>query len=107
MTDRTFANLKNIKPFFGKRRTLTTTIYKPEADGKSTWLIPKSKDPGPGSYKVEEAEKKTRPHVHGSLKNNDKKVCFFDEMKKRKMFVPGAGKYDADDKVKHKIHRDP
>jgi hypothetical protein len=107
MTDKTFGSYKQVNPFIGKKRTLSTKIQSPGAEEKSTWQIPKSQDPGPGSYKVDEALRKTYAHVHGSLKNKNVPLCIFDEMAKRKKFVPGAGKYETDDKVKKKIHKDP
>lgn len=52
-TDRTFAKYKNVNPFIGKNRILAAHMGKPEGSNVQTWVIPKSKDPGPGSYKVE------------------------------------------------------
>ena len=60
---------------------------------RNTWVIPKSKDPGPGSYKVEEAIKRgTWAAVKGPYKGIDKKVSFFDEHKKKYLHIPGPGK---------------
>lgn len=108
VTDKNFSKYKNVNPFFGRKRTRTPRIYAPEEDkNKQTWIIPKSPEPGPGSYKIEDATKRTQwPHVYGSHKHTAKNVCFVDAYKKLYIKFPGAGKYDADDKVHHRLAKD-
>lgn len=109
VTDKVFAKYKNINPYFGRERTRQTKIYAPEPNSnKSTWVIPKSPEPGPGSYKIEEATKKSQwPQVLGSMKQTSKNVCFVDVIKNRTVKYPGVGKYENDDKYHHKLTKDP
>ncbi len=106
-TDRTFAKYNKVNPYFGKKRILEARIDKPDGPNKSSWVIPKSKEPGPGSYEVEKAIIKcVQPNIKGPIKATDPKVCFVDTYKKRYKSVPGAGAYE-EDKFYKKVYKDP
>lgn len=107
-TDKTFAKYKNVNPFVGKSRSLAARIGKPDESNKQTWVIPKSKEPGPGSYKVEESIERMRwAAIKGSTKTSAPKVCFVDAIKKRFKDVPGAGAYEKVDNYFKVLHKDP
>ena len=99
---------KHISHSLVKPRLIVTKIEPTKSSPAHTWVIAKSKEPGPGSYKVEEAIKKgTWAAVKGPYKGTDKKKSVFDEYKERYKYIPGAGKYKDDDKVHKYVHKDP
>lgn len=106
-TDRTFGKYKNINPFIGKRRIFAARIDKPEGSNKSTWIIPKSKEPGPGTYPIETAIVKTQwGNIHGPIKATTPNVCFVDKYKQLFKHVPGAGTYDKVNEYHKVLHKD-
>jgi len=49
---------------------------------EGTWKIPKEKDPGPGSYQVDEAIRMAQwPKVKGPAKKSYSPPCYFDKPK--------------------------
>lgn len=106
-TDRTFAKYKNVNPFIGKPRIKAIKIDKPEGSNKSTWVIPKSKEPGPGSYGTELAIVKTQwAAIKGPIKATSPNVNFVDKYKKQFTHVPGAGTYEKLDNYAKILHKD-
>ena len=86
---------------------MSIKIDKPEGSIKSTWVSPKSKEPGPGSYGTEQAMIKTQwAAIKCPVKATDPKVCFVDKYKKQFTHVPGAGTYEKVDNYAKILHKD-
>lgn len=76
--------------------------------GKSAWMIPKSDDPGPGSYNTPEAiQNQQWAKIHGTTKKNAKPLCFTDRHRNMLKHVPGPGHNKMANVGKDKISKDP
>lgn len=107
MTNKTFAKYKNVQPYIGKPRIKFCKIDKPEGTNKSTWVIPKTKEAGPGSYATELAIVKSQwGAVKGPVKATSPNVCFVDKYKNQFKHVPGAGAYQKVDDYVKTLHKD-
>lgn len=86
---------------------MSIKIDKPEGSNKSTWVIPKSKEPGPGSYSTELAIVQTQwGAIKCPIKATAPLVTFVDKYKKQFTHVPGAGAYEKVDNYVQTLHKD-
>lgn len=102
-TDSAFKNHKKNSVAVGKYN-INWTDHKPKnrtanmgkkPEKVEPWRIPKDKEPGPGSYPVEDVIRKTqwRKYDPHTMKASEVRECFTETAAKRKKFIPGIGSY--------------
>ena len=96
-------NVKLTKP-----KTLGMSFGKPMTPkGTQQWVIPKTSEPGPGTYNVPEAIKQAQwAKIKGATKKSEYPACFTDRQKKMLSYVPGPGHNKNTETAKDKVSKD-
>ena len=88
------AKYNNTNHKLTKPRGLAATMGRPPQKESQSWVIPKSADPGPGSYKVEEAFVQQQwGKVRGQARQTFFPKTFTDQHKMQYKDIPGSGHY--------------